>query len=129
MRRRGAIGVAAGGLVFLGAMTFLPYTTNPSLHGSVWGIATRYPLILTVVGVVAVILAASSARDDDLVLLALATSLSFYLLGAWFPLGAHAYYGLGSGFWLGSVAAAFMSLAGVLGIAGPRLAGRSPKLG
>jgi hypothetical protein len=130
VRRVGTVGVIAGGLLFLGALTFLPYVRPSRHHETVWELPyapTRYPLILTVIAILAIILAATSLRVDSMAPLAVATSLSFYLLGAWFPLAAPGYNGLGSAFWLGTAAAAFMSFAGALALTAPGLSRRSAR--
>jgi hypothetical protein len=94
LRLTGTILVILGGVVFLVALTFLPYLslhvrdalilrrTEPTL----WDVTTREPVILTVLAVAAIGAAAGDLLSGERALLVLATGFSFYLLGRIFPL-------------------------------------------
>jgi hypothetical protein len=106
--------IILGGLVFLGAITFLDY----SVHRTLWDLTTREPVVLAVIGATAVALAASSLLSATPIPSLLAACCSFYLFGQFFPDGARAYHGVGTGFWLATYATVAMSIGGVLVVVG-----------
>ena len=120
MRRAGTITVLLGAWLFLGSMSFLPYAEEVfgvNAEPTLWDLQTREPVVLTVIAVVTALLAAASLRAKGMLPLALATCLSFYLFGRWFPVGARSYRDLGVGFWLATAATLTMSIGGTLAIA------------
>jgi hypothetical protein len=130
LRLTGTILVILGGVVFLVALTFLPYLslhvrdalilrrTEPTL----WDVTTREPVILTVLAVAAIGAAAGDLLSGERALLVLATGFSFYLLGRIFPLDIPDYGFLGAGVWVATSAAFTMSVGGVLAVAQWRFA-------
>jgi hypothetical protein len=116
-RRAGCIVVIVGGVVFLLAITFLDYFSPPSAQ-TLWDVATRLPVVLTIVAVATVLLAIVSLMSDSLLAAVLTACLSFYLFGQFFPVGARVYNGLGVGFWLATCATVAMSVGGVLAATG-----------
>jgi hypothetical protein len=122
-QRAGAIVVIVSGLVFLAALSFLPYASRP--RRTLWALTTRLPIILTVIAALAIAFALLGLLTGALIPTLLATCCSFYLFGQFFPDGARAYHGVGDGFWLATSATVVMSIGGVIAVSS--FANRSAK--
>ena|SRR5438105_4614098 len=127
LRLIGTILVILGGVVFLVALTLLPYFSAGFLgrlfrEPTLWDLTTREPVILTMVGVAAILAAVGALLTDEPVLLILASVFSFYLFGRIFPVGPVTYRLYGVGFWIATAATFTMSVGGVLAVAGWRFA-------
>lgn len=116
--------VIGAGLLFIGAVAFLPYLTaagTPHLrlihNPTLWDLRTRLPIVLTVVAAIALAFAVAGILATTPIPSLLATCCSFYLSGQFFPDGARAYNGTGLGFWLATGATIAMSIGGVLATA------------
>jgi hypothetical protein len=130
LRIIGTILVIVGGVLFLVALTFLPYFSSGLLgrffrEPTLWDVTTREPVILTMVGVAAILSAVGALLTDEPVLLILASVFSFYLFGRIFPVGPVTYRLYGVGFWVATAATFTMSVGCVLAVAGLRFARRS----
>jgi hypothetical protein len=129
LRLSGTIMVILGGVLVLIALAFLPYVSfgKPFVGGffpfggepTLWDLSTREPVILTVVGVAAIVAAAGDLllSGSEPILLVLATGFSFYLFGRIFPVGFTDFSGFRAGFWLATAAAVIMIVGGVLAVA------------
>jgi Protein of unknown function (DUF2510) len=109
----------------LGITTFLvgglTAAASPFLHYvgdlSLWHSTVRYPLILTILVVVAMVLAVASLAVDRWFLPALAGLLSAFVLGEAFPL-LYASYHFQLGFWLLTAGALVMTASSLLALTG-----------
>jgi hypothetical protein len=102
-----------GGVVFIGSLNLHYFGTV-----SLWGIATRGPILLTVLAAIAIALALAAMTWDAPVLCLGQAVLGAYLLGQVFPIGAASYEGLKIGFWLSSISALAMTIGGALAVVG-----------
>jgi uncharacterized protein DUF2510 len=109
----------------IGTATFLAgglaAAISPFLHYagdvSIWQSTTRYPLILTILVVVAMVLAVVSLAVDQWLPLVLSGLISAFVLGEVFPLIYPSYH-LQVGFWLLTAGASLMTASSVLALAG-----------
>lgn len=111
MKRIGVATVAGGGVAVIGSL-FVHYAADTS----VWQLTTRYPVLLTILALVAIGLTAASLAVNRTWLLAVATAVSAFILGEAFPAELTSYnYQLG--FWLAVAGAAIMVLGGIMATA------------
>ena|ERR1700726_3038739 len=120
----GGVAVVLGGLLFFGALAFLPYVERGPSFGT-----PRDPSLLDLhvthfaVGLMIVALAAIATAAGGLItrrrtVLLLAAGLSFLLAGETFPFALLRYGEFGVGFWVMTAAAVAMSAGGLIAASG-----------
>ena len=110
-----------GGVAFIVSF-FLKYTLNLSLwhlateHGHL--VSIREPLILSILAVVAVLLALAATASDATALCVGQAIIGCYLFGQAFNLGLPRYSHLQIGFWAEAVGGLAMAVGGILALVG-----------
>jgi hypothetical protein len=132
----GTLTLMLGGIVFLVAIMFLPYTNlRHAVDLTLWDSATRpgvhlslrVPIVYSVVGALATLLAAASLVTERVIHLGVATGASFYLVGALFLLGLRDFDIYGVAVWVALAAGVAMSVGGILALSTASFANRFAK--
>ena len=121
MRLAGRLMVMTGALAFVAITTLAPYVEVGAYSRTFWDLMTRAPVILTVIAAVAFVLTVANLSAELVVPSAIASGLSFWLLGSFFFLTAKSYDAFGWGYWTATGAAAVMAVGGVMSLVGYRL--------
>jgi len=113
MRRLGLLVAAAGAAAFIASLALLKYADFGSGAQTLWQFTTRLPVVLTVLAALTLGLSLLALVQTSRVYPALATAISFYIVGQFFPDGELSYSPYKAGFWVclgGAVAMAVGSL-------------------
>jgi Protein of unknown function (DUF2510) len=121
MRFAGRLMVMTGALAFVAITTLAPYVEVGAYSRTVWDLMTRAPVVFTVIAAAAFVLTVANLSAELVVPSAIASGLSFWLLGSFFFLTARNYDAFGWGYWTATGAAAVMAVGGVLSLVGYRL--------
>ena len=98
MRLAGRLMVMTGALAFVAITTLAPYVEVGACSRTFWDLMTRAPVILTVIAAVAFVLTVANLSAELVVPSAIASGLSFWLLGSFFFLTAKSYDAFGWGY-------------------------------
>ena len=128
MRRLGLLVAAGGAAAFIASLALLKYANFGLGAQTLWQFTTRLPVVLTVLAALTLGLSLLALVQTSRVRSALATAISFYIVGQFFPDGALSYSAYKAGFWVclgGAVAMAVGSLVALVA-ARPAEAALSP---